>query len=167
MSDPSTSTQIQQQREMATAVAEIAALRREHTTAMATMNETCSEIKDALKEIFAWHREMEAKHTEGVRHCSSHDAKLHGHEARLGEHDGRLRAIEARRDDSSTEELAAAVAERIAKPADQSVAAFMRPAIVWPVLVLLGMIVILAAVTNRPAKDLTPPIKPPAATTGD
>lgn len=164
MSDESTTARIEQQREIATAVAEISALRREHSTAMVAVNATCSEIKEALKEIFTWHRDMETKYNDATWHCSRHGAKLDGHETRFGEHDGRIKTLESRRDsDSNIGELVAAVAQKLGR--EETPAPFLgRPAVLWPILGAVVVLAILAAFTGRDIKTITPPLPLP---TGD
>lgn len=166
MSDESTTAKIEQQREIATAVAEISALRREHSTAMVAVNSTCSEIKDALKEIFAWHRDMERKYNDATWHCAQHGARLDAHDLRLSDHNGRVRTLEERRDDeSSTDELAAAVATRISEANAGGITGFLgRPAVLWPILAAVVVIAIIAAFTGRDIKTITPPLP---LTTGD
>lgn len=184
MSDPSTTARIEQQREIATAVAQIKAMRDEHNTAMLHINgmfadiktdnrETKREIHEALKEIFSWNRKMEEKHVEGVKHCSTHDAKILGHDARLNEHDGRINAIESRHDESSTEELAAAVAKRLPilqQPAPTPEAgngsAWAKPSTILSLgLIAAGLIllvVLLSIASNRHVNTIVPPIPMPA-----
>lgn len=163
MADETTTVRIEQQRELATAVAEIAALRREHTTAMASVNSTCSEIKDALREIFAWHREMEKRHNEATWHCSAQKARTDGHDARFVEQDGRIRTLEQRRDESS-DELAAAVVQRMAEGSGGGgvKGLISNPSVLWPIMILLAILAIIGALTGRDVKTLTPTLPLPA-----
>lgn len=168
-----TTDQIAQQTTLAVAVAEIRAMRREHNTSMEHVNTTLGRLDLALRDIFAWQRDMDAKHTEGVRHCSSHDSQLQGHEKRLDAHDRRIDACEARHDDSSTEELAAAVAARLPlnlhqpqAPESGTAAAFAKPSTILSLgLIAAGLIllvVLLSVASGRRASDITPPIPMPA-----